>query len=340
MLRIDPRLVESARQAGSAAEVIPLVEAAIALEHATIPPYLTAWLTLLPGINDEVADIIRSIFLDEMLHMGLMANLLIALGGEPHFADPAFVPEYPGNLPFGIGDDLSINLRKCDLAQIGVFIKIEKPEHVLDIPEVEAVEFIVPHFDTIGEFYAALRDSILRLEPAGFANPRLERQVEYDFDSGRLARIADAGDAVAAIDLIRLQGEGADTPFSSGEIAAHYYAFEQIAKRKKLHDTAAGPVFGPDPLPFDPSLVIDMEEGVGPDTYPTGSAQRVALEKFIARYSDMLRKLEQAFTGDPDQIYAARQAMLRLAADGRELLQLDSPTAPGRKAGVAFRYVP
>ncbi len=338
MLRIDAQLVESARQAGSPAEVIPLVEAAIRLEHSTIPPYLTAWLTIPPDSNAEVAEIIRSVFLDEMLHMGLMANLLIALGGEPKFADPAFVPTYPDNLPFGIGHGLVINLRKCDRAQIDMFIAIERPETPLVIPEVDRLDLAAVRYDTIGEFYAALRDAVLRLDPASFATPRLDRQVDWDFESGQLAPIASADQAAAAIDLIRLQGEGAATPFDADGNAAHYYAFEQIAKRKKLNKTAAGPVFGPDPLPFDAAAVIDMEENVAPDTYPAGSAQRLALDRFLGRYSNMLRRLEQAFTGNPDGFGMAVPAMRQMISAGRDLLALDSPTAPGKKAGLTFHY--
>ena len=127
VLRIDRQLVESAQRAQTAAELRPLVEAAIKLEHTTIPPYLTAWLTIPPDKNQDVRTILKEIFLDEMLHMGLMANLLVALGGEPHFADAAFVPTYPDELPFGIGDNLTVELRKCDLAQIETFMEIEKP---------------------------------------------------------------------------------------------------------------------------------------------------------------------------------------------------------------------
>ena len=338
MLRIDAQLVESAREANSAADVIPLVEAAIMLEHATIPPYLTAWLTIPPASNGEVAEIIRSVFLDEMLHMGLMANLLIALGGEPKFADPAFVPKYPDDLPFGIGHGLTINLRKCDLAQVGVFIAIERPENPLVIPEVERLEFALGQYETIGEFYAALREAILRLDPAAFEKPRLDRQVDWEFESGHLEPIAGADKAAAAIDLIRLQGEGATTPFDADGNVAHYYAFEQIPKGKKLNNTAAGPVFGPDILPFDAAAIIDMEENVAPDTYPAGSAQRVALDRFIGRYSNMLRRLEEAFTGNPDAFGMAVPAMRQMISAGRDLLKLDSPTAAGKKAGLTFHY--
>src|SRR5262245_32818636 len=80
---------------------------AILLEHATIPPYLTAYYTL-SGNTDSVTyarGIIRDIIVEEMLHLTLAANILIAVGGSPKLNDPLVVPKYPGPLPMGIGDD-------------------------------------------------------------------------------------------------------------------------------------------------------------------------------------------------------------------------------------------
>lgn len=340
MLKIDAALVQSAQQANSPQDVIPLVKAAIAIEHATIPLYLTAWLTIQPGTNDEAADAIREIFVDEMLHMGLMANLLIALGEDPRFADQNFVPKYPDRLPFGIGGDLELRLRKCDMAQVETFVAIEKPEHPINIPERNLLEVVEPHFDTIGAFYKALGAAIERLDAAAFSDPRVDRQVTNMFDDGNLGTISNAAEAVAAINLIRLQGEGAQTPFAQGDTAAHYYRFEQLAKQKRLHQTPAGPVFGPDAFPFDPALVIDMEEDVTPATYAAGTPQRAAVDTFIARYSDMLRKIEAAFNGNEAQFQPAVAVMRRLGAAGRDVLALDSQTSPGKKAGLVFSYAP
>lgn len=60
------------------------LQLAIELEHATIPAYLTAFLTLEPGRNREVSDLILSVFLEEMLHMALACNILNAVGGARH----------------------------------------------------------------------------------------------------------------------------------------------------------------------------------------------------------------------------------------------------------------
>ena len=56
---------------------------AIELEHSTLPPYLTALYSIKDGHNTEAAEVIQSVFLEEMLHMTLAANILNAVGGAP-----------------------------------------------------------------------------------------------------------------------------------------------------------------------------------------------------------------------------------------------------------------
>ncbi|MFM6195333.1 MAG: ferritin-like domain-containing protein, partial [Planktothrix sp.] len=48
---------------------------AMKLEHATIPPYITALYSLKPGTNLEAFHIIRQVAVEEMLHLTLVANV-------------------------------------------------------------------------------------------------------------------------------------------------------------------------------------------------------------------------------------------------------------------------
>src|SRR6266436_4197622 len=75
------------------------LQAAITLEFATIPPYLTA----LWSIKDElcpVAQSIREVVHEEMLHMALACNMLASIGGKPGINRD--LPSYPGPLPGGV----------------------------------------------------------------------------------------------------------------------------------------------------------------------------------------------------------------------------------------------
>jgi hypothetical protein len=71
------------------------VQGAIELEHSTLPPDSCAGLyTLGRRRRPAAAEVIRSVFVDEMLHLTLAANLLNAVGGQPRLHTDALLPGY------------------------------------------------------------------------------------------------------------------------------------------------------------------------------------------------------------------------------------------------------
>src|SRR5580698_6425575 len=76
---------------------------AIQLELSTIPPYLCALYSIKSGTNAEAVRIIRSVVVEEMLHMILACNILNAIGGELAVNRKGFIPTYPGKLPHSDG---------------------------------------------------------------------------------------------------------------------------------------------------------------------------------------------------------------------------------------------
>jgi hypothetical protein len=79
---------------------------ALMIEHATLPPYLTALYSLNPGANLDAYQILRTVAVEEMLHLTLAANVFNAVGGNISgvLTDPGFVPSYPTFLPTGADD--------------------------------------------------------------------------------------------------------------------------------------------------------------------------------------------------------------------------------------------
>ena len=59
------------------------LQTALEVELSTVPPYLCALYSIKPGANPESSRLIRSVVMEEMLHMTLVANLLNAVGGKP-----------------------------------------------------------------------------------------------------------------------------------------------------------------------------------------------------------------------------------------------------------------
>src|SRR4051794_39388532 len=78
---------------------------AVQLELATLPPYLCIYWSIMES-NTIAGDLIHSIFMQEMKHMGLAANMLVGVGGTPNIFDAR--PKYPGPLPGGVRPELTV----------------------------------------------------------------------------------------------------------------------------------------------------------------------------------------------------------------------------------------
>src|SRR4051812_519291 len=65
---------------------------AIEVEHGTLPPYLCALYSMKDGANDEAAEVVHSVFMEEMLHLTMAANILNAVGGRPVIDAPSLLP--------------------------------------------------------------------------------------------------------------------------------------------------------------------------------------------------------------------------------------------------------
>ncbi|MEU7559156.1 ferritin-like domain-containing protein [Streptomyces eurythermus] len=107
-------------------ELYDYLHKGLQLEHATLPPYLTALYSLRPGTNSDARHVIRVVAVEEMLHLTLVANVLNAVGGKPDLTKPGFVPNYPTRLPCG-PDYFDVHLRPFSREALDTFLKIEKP---------------------------------------------------------------------------------------------------------------------------------------------------------------------------------------------------------------------
>src|SRR5688572_11067637 len=109
---------------------------AIEIEHSIIPPYLCALYSIRPGHNRQAVEAITSVFIEEMLHMTLAANVLNAVGGSPVLDAPGFIPRYPQHLPHSQGTFL-IPLARFSRPTIETFMRIENPEAAEALPEAD-----------------------------------------------------------------------------------------------------------------------------------------------------------------------------------------------------------
>jgi ferritin-like protein len=340
MIKLQPGIISGIRAATSPEELGVYLQNAVELEHSTIPPYLTAMFSLRPGTNTQIARNIREIVIEEMLHMTIAANILIAIGGSPSINQPYFVPKYPGPLPMNIGDlKVGIEAFSIDLVK-RTFMDIEEPEHPVPVEEKAALE--APEFATIGAFYDAIKEQIKTLGPSIFVKTSAPPQVVNStwFSPDRLFAITDVETAWRAIDLIKLEGEGTSlSPFEAPGDPAHYYRFGEIAAGRRLVVTPTGFAYGGEPLLFDPAGVWPLRPNCKIDDFPPNTQARTRIDAFAYNYSALLNALHNSFNGDPAQLDAAIGLMYDLRTSAVALMETDTGDGSGQTVGPSFEYV-
>lgn len=353
MIRIAARYVEDVRGATSGKDLAPVLQAAIELEHATIPPYLCAYFSLKNASNAAVAEIIRSIVIEEMLHLTIASNLMISLGVTPRLDSPKFVPDYPAGLPMGIGEHLRVHLRKCSLDQVSdVFMKIEEPENRIPIPAAAKAQHApVPEFATIGAFYLALADKIQELGKSAFTgNPAHQVVASRWFPNPEeMFTIEDVRTAVRGIHVIIDQGEGTRTsPFEKNGAPAHYYRFKEIIKGRRLIPRPGRRppyAFAGDRVHLDARDVWDMDDDPKVAKYKAGSLSRRRADQFNYSYTYLLNSLHRTFNGQPEELDHAMGLMFELRLLSQQVLSTpaewaDPSVKVHKQTGLSFEYQP
>jgi|GEM_PF-32673 len=324
---------------------------AIDFEHATMPPYLCALYSIKAGTNIESTEVILSVFMEEMLHLTLAANLLNAIGGSPKLDRPDLIPKFPAYFPHS-DNAYQVHLMRFSPEAIDTFLKIERPA---EPTESESEDGDV--FRTQGEFYQGIKDA-LKYFSATLGEAKLfsgdpARQVTNDIyygGSGRIIEVRDLASALTAMDEIIDQGEGlahqsiwdGDTDMfhpDHGQVA-HYFRYNQIIQGRRYQpgDTAESGPTG-DPVLVDWDSVYNMKPNPRSANYPEGSEIRIHLDEFNHAYSSCLHLLEETFNGSPKMLRVATGQMYGLKELAIQLMQL--PSGDGETTvGPSFEYIP
>jgi hypothetical protein len=344
MIKLQPQLLAIIDQ--GLPGLCQALQTAIRLEFSTIPPYSYALYSLKPGCNVEIGAIIRSILVEEMLHMALDCNILNAICGCPRINDPALLPHYPKQLPGSVESGLIVPLSpfSTDLIE-NVLMTIEQPEVALELP-IEPADDYDDHepFITIGIFYEHIKEKIDSLGDSIFRGDP-HRQLGTGFPELQTVTVTNARTAIQAIDLIVEQGEGTKTsPMDPEKMPAHYYRLAEIlAGRKLISDP--GPVsedpgfrFAGDSIAFDPDGVWPVITNPHQSSYALFPKVRELNQAFNRNYSRMLDNLQRVFTGEPDRLAVAINYMQCMADQAGVMMSME--IAPGQTAGPTFDYEP
>lgn len=305
---------------------------AVELEHATLPPYLNAyWSIQNPTV--PVANVIHGIFMQEMEHMGLAANMLVAVGGSPAINTPDFVPNYPGPLPGGVNPALTVYLSGLTKDAVeNVYMEIEYPE------SGPVTLYQGAPYPTIGAFYDAIAEKFAELEDSDLTT---EGQLDPS-SMPAVTVISTVDDALAAIAKIQREGEGtATSPYEEqgGGQLAHYYSFGEIFHEKRLVPDGDDWSYTGEALNFPPCYPSGI---VPPEGYPNAPDHVQALiQLFNETYSNMLDSLHSAWNGGGNSdLSTAIGHMMGLTEPARALMQIPiEEKADSQSYGPTWKYV-
>ncbi|MFZ1692190.1 MAG: ferritin-like protein [Flavobacteriales bacterium] len=332
-----------ARAIPDAASLKAHLQIALELELSTLPPYLTAQASIVDETNLEAAGLIRSVMMEEMLHMILAANVLNAIGGDPVLAKKGVAPEYPTILPDSDGAFM-VSVEPLSLGAIGTFMRIEQPTPTGTPAKADG-------YDTIGQFYAAIMEAIVRLSKKGEVrfdhNP--QRQIDpadYYNGHGNVIRVHDSYSAIAALQEIVHQGEGNnDTIYESGHEVdgvgyelAHYYRFMEISLGRRFREGDT-PQTGPTGaiLPVDWSSVKNMISNPKRAWFTKDDPRGILMDECNHSWVMLLTELQAGFRGDKQGIKRAIPWMMMLKRQAHGLMNVPSGIA-GMMLGPSFEW--
>ncbi len=270
------------------------------LEHLIICQYLFAAFSLRKdvseGLTEEQAALTRGwartlfkIAEQEMLHLALVQNLLIAVGAAPHFARPNF-PVPPRAFPARI----QIALLPFNEESLRHFAFLERPEgepiddaeafaalaQASPLPQEEEDQIgpIVADFETISHLYRSIEDGLTALsarlgEERLFIGPPRAQADGQHFRFKELIEVTDLATARAAIDTIVEQGEGARGEWKDAHFGRLLGVLDGL-----LAARAADPSFDPT-RPVVPAYVRPPE---------SGAAVALISRSFSIRATDLL----------------------------------------------------
>jgi hypothetical protein len=290
------------------------LQRAIELEHATLPLYTSAMLSL-EVQNYPTYNCLRSVLMEEMVHMSIAANLLAAIGGSPRMA--SLDPGYPTRgLPGGAEPDLHVGLACLSRRQLSNFMRIEAPVDLLP------PQYRTEDYPTIGRFYKALREAFVDnaddVRAAVLAGGPAHQVGD---DIGFATFGADGQDPLpgmlAGLDEIMSQGEGA-TPgglvtgaqFEYEE--SHYARFAELRYGAR-YTAPVGVALMPETEPEFfrgealawPRVVNTLAvPGDGYDRLlaedPDGASAAAELDDFDHAYTGRMVHLARVWNGSPD----------------------------------------
>jgi len=336
-----------------------LTEAA-EVEHNLLCSYLYAAFSLKrtgeEGVSERHGDaferwrkVIITVALEEMAHLASVNNLLIAIGGAPHFDRPN-LPASPGYHSAAI----VVRLTPFNAATLDHFIFLERADTVPLAPadgfepqdpsrELKSIRFTpsAQDYATIGELYDNLAQGFVHVSGKIGESRLIDPEGRGQLDSSALrlpniAKITDLASALAVIEQIKEEGEGS----TGSRDGSHFDRFVSIRDEWAAFDREGETIEPAWPAAHDPVMRRPLDDV--PRVWVTLEPAATYLDLANALYGTMLQLLDQTFTcANPDEQAVLMLTLVEImeasAAVSTALARLPaSQDHPGVNAGMTF----
>ena len=240
-------------------ELIYLLTEAAEFEHAVMCTYLYAQWTLKGELDEGISEeelqalarwrgLLRSVALEEMLHLALVNNLLASIGAAPHFARPNF-PIPRGHFPA----DVDLHLAPFNTETMKHFVYIERPEgigirdgrsfsHECHYPRAICPDLLTPttrDYASQGHLYHGIAQGMRRLaermgEDRLFVGHGEAQLGSAEFPLPGIFKVSDLESALRALEEIVSQGEGAPAYREDSHYARFAMVYAEYRAMKML----------------------------------------------------------------------------------------------------------
>ncbi|MEA2623201.1 MAG: hypothetical protein QOH61_2111 [Chloroflexota bacterium] len=354
-------LIESREQ------LLYLLTQACELEHGLMCEYLFAQWSLKRSTDEGVTEAqleriraweqaIEGVAIQEMLHLALATNLLIAIGAPPHFDRPNF-PILSGWYPPGV----QIALVPFGERALRHFIYLERPENMAldDAEGFAALDAAEPLTDgsslmsvqqdwaTVGQLYRSIEDGLIHLverdgEDEVFIGSRRDQARWQAFRWAEITPVVDLASARAAIDHVVEQGEGVRGEWRTAHFGVFLGILDELRAMK-----AADPAFEPAHEAV-PAYVHALDDADAPVAIIQDPRTAKAADLFDAAYETTLQALARYFVHTSEnnaQVEQLARTAMRimervLKPVGIALMTLPLTEDPeGPRAGPGFTIV-
>lgn len=337
--RNEPEIVIGSRE-----QIFHLLAEAAEIEHTLMCSYLYAAFSLKDRVESTLSEkeaeaierwrqTIKSVAIEEMGHLLIVANLTAAIGGRPHFSRPNF-PVSPGYFPSGV----VLRLTPFSFDTLDHFIFLERPTGVetsdgesfesFEHKREQAYQGLMPSsqdYVTISHLYEAIRANL-----NAFAKRSGPKVLFIGSERGQIGPelvhmegveiISNLESASRAIDVIVEQGEGSPVDREN----SHYRRFQSI-KREYAGLLAENPGFAPAyPVAENPVMRHPPEpEG---KVFINAEPAAMILDLANAVYGMLLRCLVQTYAKSAAAAAPEKERMLSAAIDLMHVLEMTAKT--------------